>query len=801
MFRNYLKTTFRSLLRYKGYTLLNLLGLSIGLASSLLIIQYVLDELSYDDFHEQAAQIYRVRYDYYHEGNKQFSCASTYPGVGPAMKESFPEVEEFGRMMLRYGGGVIRQGDRSFKEHNIFMVEQQLFELFSYEVLQGEVRLDQPNTAVMAEEMVAKYFGTEDPIGKRIQFGAEEDYEITAVIRSPEHSHLKFHFMFSYPSMEQWGDWVKEAIYTSWGWYDFYTYLKLRPGTDIAALEAKFPDLIRKYTEQEDAPLSVAFQLQPLTDIHLYSNLIQEARVNGNGTIVYVLLVVALFILLIAWINYINLATARAMERAKEVGIRKVVGALRTQLIRQFVLESVVVNFVAAVLAVLLVEVATPFFNELAGKSLSMNLFANPLFWLALLGLFLLGAFFSGLYPAFVLSAYKPVTVLKGAFKHSSQGIWLRRGLVGLQFFFSIFLIAGTLVVYQQISYMRNQDLGIDIEQTLVVNGPGVIQDDSVYSDRLNVFKTSLEAFPHVERVAASTEIPGNLIYWTNNARRLGDDADNNSIMYKVGIDYDYVDVYGHKLLGRNFDPSFGTDEQAVIMNEQAVKALGFAEAEAALGQRVKIGGDTLEVIGVMEDYHQEGLKKSYDPIAFLLVPNARTYYSIKIRSEDVSATTASIQQTYQQLFPENPFDYVFLDDFFNEQYRADQRFGNVLGVFAFLAILVACLGLLGLASFSANQRRKEISIRKVLGSSVGEVLLLLSREYVRLVVIAAVFACASVAILMQQWLNTFAFHIRIAWWVYLLATGLTLFIALVAVSWQSLRVARSNPASHLRTE
>jgi putative ABC transport system permease protein len=802
MFQNYLRSALRNFFRQKGFTTLNIIGLAIGMAASFLIYQYVWDEFSYDKFHKDAEHIYRVQYDSYHEGRKEFSSATAFPGVGPAIKETFPEVEAFGRMMLRYSGGVVRYEDRSFQEEYIFMVEQSLIELFSYEIVAGRAELDRPNTALIAEDMVSKYFGLEDPIGKEIRFRNEERYEITGVIRSPENSHIKFHFLFSYPTMEQWGDWTKEAIYTNWGWYDFYNYVKLRPGADIAAMEARFPDMIDNYYK-ENASEEVKLSLQPLLDIHLYSDLLQEARVNGNGRTVYVLLIVALFILLIAWINYINLATARAMERAREVGIRKVVGALRSQLIRQFIFESVLLNAVAAVLAIVFIRLATPSFNQLTGKTLSLDLLYHPAFWLAAAGVFLLGAVLSGLYPAFVLSSYRPVTVLKGVFKNSGEGIWLRRGLVGLQFFASIFLIAGTMIIYRQLSFMRNRDLGIDIDQILVVAGPGVVESDSVYTQKFNGFKTALEQYAAVKNTAASSEIPGNLIYWTNSARRLGVVSnDGGAIMYRVGVGYDYMETMGHQLVaGRNFDESFGSDNEKVVINETAVNTLGFAGPEEALHQKFRIGGDTVEIIGIMADYHQEGLKKNYDPITFNLAPNARRYYSIKMNTGDLSNTIAAIRREYRQWFPGNPFEYYFLDDFFNRQYLADQRFGKTLGIFAFLAIFVACLGLLGLSAFSATQRRKEISIRKVLGASTGNVLVLLSREYAWLVLVAAALAGGAVYLAMNRWLESFAFRIDIPWWVFLAAASITFSIALLTVSWQSLQVARANPAKHLRTE
>lgn len=801
MVKNYLIIALRNLRKRKGYAFINIFGLAVGIAASLLILQYVTYELSYDDFHTDAEHIYRVRYDFFRDGERVFKSATAFPKVGPAMQEEFPEVEAYTRLFLRYGGAVIRHEDLSFKEDNLFQADPTILTMFDYPLVQGDRRtaLSEPNTAVVEVETARKYFGDADPMGKRIRLGNNEEYTITGVIESPENSHLKFSFLLSYTTLvQQWG----EAFNEAWGWYDFYNYIRLAPGTDIAAFQAKFPDFVVRHAGNEEARERTIFSLQSLTDIHLYSDLIQEARVNGDGEAVYFLLVIAFFILIIAWVNYVNLSTARAVERAQEIGVRKVMGAEKGQLIRQFVLESAWLNVIAAGLAIGLLYVAVPMFNQLAGQNLSLDLLSDGRFWGALIGLFAVGAFLSGLYPAFVLSAYQPVTVLKGKFAQAKQGLALRKGLVLGQFVASVGLIAGTIIVYQQLAFMQSQDLGIDIEQTVVIEGPGVIAVDSLYSNQFSSFKQQVLQNANVHNVAASTEIPGNLIYWTNGARKVGAESQSSIIMYQVGIDYDFLDGFGHELLaGRGYDPAFTADNQSVVLNERALEVLDLGTPVQAVGERIRIGGDTLTVVGVIENFHQEGLQKAYDQIAFRLRPNARSYYSVKVNTENVSETLAHINEQYATFFPENPFNYYFLDAFFDRQYRNERQFGQVFGFFALLAILVACLGLFGLSSFTATQRTKEIGIRKVLGSTVPNILLLLSRDYFKLVLVASAVAVPIVWWLIEQWLTGFAFRINVTPLPFLIAALLTLVIALVTVSYQTVKAALSNPVDALRYE
>ena len=805
MLKNYFITTLRAMARRKGFSLLNVLGLSIGLASSLLILQYVKDELSYDQFHVYEENLYRVEYDLRREGELVFKSATSFPKMAPTLKSDFPEIENSCRLYLLYGGSVVRYEDVSIKEDNLFLADQSFLEMFSYPLIQGNrlTALKEPNTALIEEETSRKYFGTENPIGKRIKVGNNLEFEITGVIQSPEKSHLKFSFLFSYNTYpgvvagQERNDWEE-----AWGWYDFYNYMQLKPGADPKALEAKFPAYISKYGRKGDDK-KITFVLQPLKDIHLYSDLIQEARVNGNGRSVYFLMIIAFFILVIAWVNYINLATARAVERAREVGVRKSIGANRIQLMGQFFGEAFLVNLMAVLVTVTLLTLAIPAFNLLSGKNLSASILLELNFWYAVALLFLIGSVLSGLYPAFVLSAYHPARVLKGSMKGTREGIAIRKGLVIAQFVASVALITGTIVVYQQLQFMQKRDLGIRIDQTLIIHAPGIVTENSLYPSLYNSYKNELLNHPSVKKMAGATEIPGNLIYWTNGSKRIGLDQEQASMqIYRVGVDYDFFELYGNTILeGRGFSRSFTADSSSIVLNRKAANDYGFKSLAETVGSRISIGGDTVTVVGIIENYHQEGLKVDFRPTAFHLNEAPRNYFSVRLEPANLEQTIAYAREKYNALFPGNPFDYFFLDTFFNRQYEGDLQFGRIFGLFSLLAIFVASLGLFGLASFMAIQRTKEIGIRKVLGSSVPAIFLLLSRDFLKLVIIANVIAIPLIWLLMDNWLKSFAFHINMGSWMFLIAAVVTSFFALITVSYQAISAAVANPVNSLRYE
>ena len=813
MIKSYLRIALRNLFRRKGYTALNVLGLAIGITCCLLIFQYVAYEKSYDKFEPDHDRIVRLRLDDYQQGKLAWKSATSYPAFGPTMKRDFPEVEDYCRLI---DADVLLSNDArnvKFKEDKGYYADASVVSFFGIKLLKGNsaTALNAPDKILLSEGTAKKYFGNEDPLGKILTDRNPDftrSFVVTGVFKElPKNSHLIIHHLVSYSTLGSinrfYGD-TTNATETNFGWYDFYTYLKLKPGVDYKKLEAKFPAYCDKYMNnnewQKTNNVRTELHAIPLSDIHLYSNYNQEAEVNGNGQSVSFLFMIAFFIVAIAWINYINLATARSMERAREVGVRKVVGALRSNLIRQFLVESFLLNLFAFILGLTAVYLLTPLFNAFTGRD-AQNIFYLPAnYWLGFGAMFLLGSLLSGIYPAFVLSSFQPVKVLKGLFKNSSSGLILRKSLIIIQFATSVVLIAGTIIVYQQVSYMQQQNLGVNINQTLVLKGAESVTD-SAYQNVYQPFKTALLKIPGVKNVSASTNIMGEEIYWTNGSRQFITNS-KTVTLYNLGIDYDFIPSYSLKLVaGRNFSKDFTSDEHAVLLNEEAAKLLGFTDYGKAVNQSFFSAGDTVKLAGVVANYHQEGLQKAIPPMIFRLTPNNRGSYGIKIEASNVQSTLASVQKTWNKYFPADPFNYFFLDNFFNSQYNADQLFGKVFGLFAFLAILIACFGLLGLSAYNVIQRTKEIGIRKILGASTQNLLYLLSKDFLVLILIAFIVAIPVSWWVMHNWLQNYAYRINIAWWVFVVAGAAALCIALFTISFQAIKATIANPVKSLRTE
>ena len=794
MIKNYFKIALRNLRRSPGFSFINIFGMAIGMAACLLILQYVTFERSYDDFHPDVANLYRIELDNYQNGKLAFRSATSYPAIAPTMKKDFPEVMETARL-YDASSDVVTYNNVHFREDNYYFADNSIFKVFNIDFLKGEPAsaLSDHGTVVMSETTARKYFGDQDPMGKTVKLG-QEPYIVRGVYKDyPKNSHLELDLIFSYLT--------DPDAQTNWGWYDFFTYVKLRPGTDPKKLEAKLPAMLMRHKTEayRRSGNRDVLLLQPVRDIHLYSNLNQEAEVNGNGKAVQFLLLIAFFILVIAWINYVNLATARALDRAKEVGIRKVVGADRTQLIRQFLLESFLLNLAAAFIALLIVSFVLPSFNELTARSLSLTQWSQPGLWAPVLTVLLMGSLLSGLYPAFVLSGFRPIAVLKGKLKSSTGGLALRQSLIVFQFGAAVVLIVGTLTVYRQLRFMQEQDLGFATDQMLVLRAPGVT--DSTYDSRASSFKTELVNAGLAQKVTASAYVPGIEILWTSSFRRKDQLTQQRLTLYNTAIDYDFLDAYQIKLAaGRNFSLKFGTDSSAVLLNEAAAELLGFDKPSDALNKEL-ISGDTLHIVGVVKNYHQQGLRTPHWPMLLRLRPASGRFYSLKVKAANLSQTVQAIKDRYDQFFPNNPFEYFFLDTFFDEQYRAERQFGLVFGLFAGLAIFVASLGLFGLAAFMAGQRTKEIGIRKVLGASVSNIFLLLSKDFLKLILVAFVLSIPVAWYLMSQWLSDFAYRTTIGAGVFVLAGVLALLIALITVSYQAIKAAVANPVTSLRME
>ena len=813
MLLTHLKLALRNLLKRKGYSLLNILGLAIGITCCLLIFQYVAYERSYDSFHQNAGRIVRLRLDAWQKGKLAWQSATVYPAIAPAMKKDFPEVENYCRL-IDANFLLSNESNRAkFKETKGYFADPSVLEMFGLQLVKGDpaTALDGPGKILLSENTAKRYFGNEDPLGKRLTVmeGDRLSLEVTGIFKEyPGNSHLILHHLISYATLGQQisrgGDSTRPTE-TSWGWYDFYAYLQLRPGADWRRLQSKLPAFCDRYINNNEwrkkNNVKDALFLIPLTDIHLNSNYNQEAEVNGNGKAVGFLFLISFFIIVIAWVNYTNLATARSLERAKEVGVRKVLGAARRDLVLQFLTESFLLNLLSFLIALAAAWLLTPAFNTLIGSEGAAS-FSLPLsYCLAFGGLFLAGSLLSGLYPAFVLSGYHPIIVLKGLFKNTSRGLILRKGLIIGQFAVSVILIAGTILVYQQVQYMRRQQLGANINQTLVIEGANSLQD-SLYMNTFQPFRNSLLQQSAVKNVSASSNVMGQEIYWTSGINRIGEDAKNAVTLYHLGIDYDFVPSYSLQLAaGRNFSKNFSTDNKSALINERAADLLGFKNAAGAINGKLRRGRDTLTIIGVVSDFHQQGLQKTIAPMLMLLRPDSRGYYSVKISTDHVQQTVAGIEKSWNRYFPEDPFNYFFLDDSFNQQYKSDIRFGQVFGLFASLAILIACFGLLGLSAYNVLQRTKEIGIRKVLGASVQQLIFLLSKEFLYLVLISLLIAVPLTWWVMDNWLQDFAYRISIQWWVFAIAGMAAILIALLTVGYQALKAALTNPVKSLRSE
>ncbi|HEX2607202.1 MAG TPA: ABC transporter permease [Flavisolibacter sp.] len=802
---SYVKIAWRNMMRHKSYALLNIFGLAIGIAACLLILQYVFFELSFEKFQQHKDRIYRVQQDRYDNGKLSTQWSGGAYAPGNSFKDAFPEVEDYVKV-VPIGRSVATINNQPLKMDQMFYASNAFFKVFTFPLLYGDPAkaLTEPNSIALSETSAQKLFGTSNVLGKTLTLNRTENYTITGVYKDPPvNTQLRPNLLVSYATfIQRMGP--NNNPETAWLWDGCLTYLLLRKGADPKALQPKFAGVVDKAVGAEMKKLnaSVTYWLMPLTDIHLYAHYMGEPGPNGDGKTVYLLLGIALFIVVIAWVNYINLATARAITRAREVGVRKAIGSQRSQLIAQFLTESALLNGLALLLAFLLVLVSLPGFNKLSGQQLSFGLLADGRFWLAFFGLFLMGVVFSGLYPAFVLSGFRPIEVLKGKMGGTRQSGLLRKSLVVFQFAASLFLLIGTVTVYRQIQYMRKQALGISIDQTLVVEAP-IVGVDSTFLQKMTAFKETLRQQSAIRAITVSTSIPGEPVGWNAGGIKLVGTDESTQKQYRViGMDYDYLTTYNIKMIaGKPFSKEMGSGKQSVIFNRKGIEQLGFSDPEQAIGKKIDFWGEQYTVEGVTENFHQQSLREDFEPLIYRLIPDVSGYVSIKLQASQLAATIASTKATWDRFFPGNTFDYYFLDEHFDEQYRADRRFGEVFSLFTGLAILVACLGLFGLASFTTLQRTKEIGIRKVLGASVPGILKLLYREFALLLGIAFIIAVPLAWITTWQWLQNYAFRISVHWSYFVLPFLVLISIALLTVSIQSFRAAMANPVKSLRTE
>ena len=801
MIEHFLKSAFRNLMKNRGLSIINILGLTIGLTICMLIQYYVSYEKSYDHFNTRYDRIYRLRYERLDKEGSGVRFASCCPPAGIHIRQEFPDAEKVARI-FRYNASVSYE-ENKYIEEKMFFAEPEFLEIFDFKLKKGnKEKLADLNNVFISESTARRYFGSKNPIGLSISVDKKTDFKVAGIFEDvPQNSHVKFDILLSYKNLL---NIYGKDIENSWGDSGWFTYLLLRPDVDPKVFESKLHPLVeREFGEVlRHYNLTLNLVLQPLTDIHLHSNYMQELEVNGNADTVKYLSLIAFLIMVLAWVNYINLSTARSLTRAREVGLRKVTGAKRSQLIIQFFLETTLINIVTVFLSLIFIPLLLNPFSAFTSIPTNYLVYIQPWFWRTIFILFISGTLLSGIYPVFILTSFKPLDVLKTKLTKTIKGIETRKALVVVQFVMAIGLVAFTISIYKQLSFMRKNELGFSAEQKLVVKLPRVRQ--SGFESSVEAFRNNILSNPSVNKMCVGTEVPGKQIYWDAGAiKRVGSSENRN---YRIlGVDYDYIDLFRMKLAaGRNFSKEFPSDSSALILNEKAVEWIGFKDAESALGKQIDYWGEIYSVIGVIKNYHQESVKQHYMPQIFRLLPygrGVRGNFTFEINSANPQSTVAKIKNAYSEFFPNNPFEYFFLDEYYNQQYKADELFGKVIGLFSFLAIFVTCLGILGLATFIVLQRVKEIGIRKVNGAKVSEVLVMLNKDFVKWVAIAFIIATPVSYIAMHKWLDNFAYKTTLSWWIFVLAGVLALGIALLTVSCQSWRAATRNPIEALRYE
>ncbi len=805
-FTHYLKISLRHLARTKLFTIINVLGLSIGMATCLLILHYVNFERSYDRFHKDSERIYRLRYERTSEEGTAVRFASCCPPGADAIRGVFPEVETIARIFRNQTVVSLNDRDVKFTEDRMYFAEPGFFQIFHLNFLEGDPLNDiqKANMAFISLSTAEKYFGMENPIGKTLNVGGKTDFTLAGVFDDvPPNSHLKMDIILSYENIRSlFGPDVLE----SWGHTGFFTYIRFKEGTDPQTFQNKMPDLVEKSCGElmRAYKVLIELKLQKLEDIHLTSHYMQEYEINGSRDSVNFLMIVAVFIVFMAWINYINLSTARVLTRSKEVGLRKVVGASRRHIITQLFFETFIINLIAITLAVVLVQIFLPAFSRIAGTPLIFVIWEQSLFWVSLSALFLGGIFLSGFYPVAAISSFQPAGVLKGSLEKTPKGMKLRKALVVFQFIMALVLLTGTFAVSRQIFFMKNQDLGFDRDHVLVVNAPRIIDEASL--KQIDVLKEELLKHSDIQKICVVTEVPGRQIYWDAGAiLRAGEDPGKGKNYQIVGVDYDYMDVFQLKLLhGRNFSKEFPSDNMALILNETAVRWMGFESSETAVGQQVDYWGEFYTVIGVFSDFHQQSPKQAFEPHIYRFIPYGLRWigkFAIKIDAQNVKETIALIGEEYARFFPENPYEYFFLDDYFNQQYKADELFGRVIGIFALLALFVTGLGIFGMSAFLTLQRTKEIGIRKVLGATTSSILRLLAWDFLVLILISLFIAWPLTYWGIQQWLDSYAHRVPVNVLLFLAPLVIIVVIATLTISSHIVKAASADPVDAIKHE
>ena len=810
MIRNYFKIAWRNLIQNKTFTIINLLGLATGFAITLLIVQYVRFELSYENTHINADRIVRLTNDIMDGEFVSAQDCETYPPTGPRIMADLPEVENFTRAyQIGEPSVVIQVGNQQHELEKLYAVDASFFSMFSYPLLYGSEKyiFKQPNQVVLTETTALKYFNRLDIVGEIIKLNFSEGAILLNIIGvvadSPPNTHLKFDMLLSYPTMK--GNPVMREQYDetkeeNWSGNNTYTYVLLAPNTNYDS----FTGSLLKFNKQlisEEKIKNDRIIGQKIEDIHLYSNKPFEPEPNGNAASVYFLLGVAFLVIISAFVNYINLATSKALDRAKEVGIRKVIGSTKNQLRIQFLFESFLVNLIAGFIAVLLVIAIRSKFIEVAGLPESFAIFRDLFFWIMLGSFIFIGLLLSGLYPAFVLSSFNPALVLKGNYTHSTQGVFLRKTLVVFQFAITIILLIQIFTVNEQLDYMRNMDLGVHTDHTIVIKAP----TQNIARQNYGVFKQSLLANSNIKSVSLSMAVPGELgneMSTTTGINLSEKIVDHHYNFYITDIDADFIPLMGMELLaGNNFNESSHIDKRELIVNEEAIRLWGIRDAKKAIGKKLSFWGSEWTIKGVLKNYHQESAKSPYVPIIHMFSTYFGSLASIKFTNDDPKKQVAQIKKIYTSIYPSEPFNYFFMDDLYDQQFKEEQRFRSVFAVLTGFAILIACLGLFGLATFTVAKRKKEIGVRKVLGASVINILVLLSNNFLKTVLLSVIISIPITYLLTQRWLENFAFRIELNWWLFLVPVLLVFILVIISISIKTIHSAMANPVESLRSE
>lgn len=813
MFKINTKIAFRNLVKNKLYSFINISGLAIGIAACLVIAHYVSFQLSFDDYHADGDRVFRVTTTTYQ--NEEYAGTGIYCGyaLAPALHRDIPEIEKYSRVHPEYNGAVMNRvvdslDAQAFYEEDILYVEPAFLDMFSIQMVQGDhSALDDLNSILLSESMAKKYFGDEasNVIGQTIRASGGWGgglLNVTGVFKDiPANSHLRFDFLKPLDKLLEENQYTREG--SDWGWTNFFMYTQLKENTTESQAEEKIADLMHQYTPEdlEAASMQQVLGLQPITDIHLRSSVDDgdgEFGQSKNVNSIYFMIIIAAFILIIAWINFINLSTAKATERGMEVGVKKAMGALRPQLIVQFLTESFWINLFAIVLAIGLSYLFLPVLGQTLGEPMQLDL-GNPVILVGLAVLIVIGPLLAGIYPAFVLSSFKTVNAVKGTdsvkMKHQFS---LRKVLVVFQFVISTLLIAGTFVVSKQLNFMRNGDTGLNMSEVLIIKGPSV----GVTTAKFEAFKNGMTSLAQVQSLGTSRSIPGAGYNFATLARNAQAEKSTEQRIDVTWIDKGFMETYDMELVaGRDFSDITEGEPESALISEISVKAYNLGSVEEAIGSKIIISEDTVIVRGVIRDHNWQSLHKAYAPSAFLYIPGTVRYFSLRIDPQNSQSVIQEAEKQFMSAFPGNPLDFFFLDDFFNKQYEEDQQFGQIFNAFAGLTIFAACMGLFGLASYSVIQKAKEIGIRKVLGASSSHITMIFSKRYMTLILIANVIAVPLAYFAIKEWLQDFAFSIQITPELFILPIVLLVVIAGLTISFQTIRASRSNPVDNLRNE